>query len=314
MIKWLFSYVPKMEHMSKIASGPHLSKTAYSGVLFLFGSLACFALMDGISKHVALEVSIGMIIWARYLTQALLVSAFTLPQYGKAIFHTSNLKLQLFRGSLLVITTSLAVASLTFMPVGEFTAVVMTTPLFVTLLASRFLNEEVPLIKVLLAVGGFVGTLMIVRPGSALFTWHLVFPVALVLVNIVFHLVTGKISKLENSLTTLFYTVWTGAFLTSLPLIWFWSSIEYGHLWLELISIGVLGGVGHFLFIRAFEETPAAHLMPYMYAQIAFGIFWGWIIFNHVPDKISLLGIGLIAIFGAVSSLLPRIQAWLDAR
>lgn len=300
--------------MSKLASSSHLPKTSYSGVWFLLGALACFALMDGISKHVSLEVSISMIIWARYLTQALLVSAFTLPKHGKAILRTSNLKLQLFRGSLLVITTSLAVASLTFMPVGEFTAIVMTTPLFVTLLASRFLNEEVPLIKVLLALGGFIGTLMIVRPGSELFTWHLVFPVCLVLVNIVFHLVTGKISKLEDSLTTLFYTVWTGAFLTSIPLIWFWSTIEYGHLWLGLISIGVLGGWGHFLFIRAFEETPAANLMPYMYAQIAFGIFWGWVIFKHVPDHVSLFGIGLIAILGAVGSLLPRIQAWLDGR
>jgi drug/metabolite transporter (DMT)-like permease len=300
--------------MSKLASSSHLPKTSYSGVWFLLGALACFALMDGISKHVSLEVSISMIIWARYLTQALLVSAFTLPKHGKAILRTSNLKLQLFRGSLLVITTSLAVASLTFMPVGEFTAIVMTTPLFVTLLASRFLNEEVPLIKVLLALGGFIGTLMIVRPGSELFTWHLVFPVCLVLVNIVFHLVTGKLSKLEDSLTTLFYTVWTGAFLTSIPLIWFWSTIEYGHLWLELISIGVLGGWGHFLFIRAFEETPAANLMPYMYAQIAFGIFWGWVIFKHVPDHVSLFGIGLIAILGAVGSLLPRIQAWLDGR
>ena len=300
--------------MSKLASSSHLPKTSYSGVWFLLGALACFALMDGISKHVSLEVSISMIIWARYLTQALLVSAFTLPKHGKAILRTSNLKLQLFRGSLLVITTSLAVASLTFMPVGEFTAIVMTTPLFVTLLASRFLHEEVPLIKVLLALGGFIGTLMIVRPGSELFTWHLVFPVCLVLVNIVFHLVTGKISKLEDSLTTLFYTVWTGAFLTSIPLIWFWSTIEYGHLWLELISIGVLGGWGHFLFIRAFEETPAANLMPYMYAQIAFGIFWGWVIFKHVPDHVSLFGIGLIAILGAVGSLLPRIQAWLDGR
>ena len=300
--------------MSKLASSSHLPKTSYSGVWFLLGALACFALMDGISKHVSLEVSISMIIWARYLTQALLVSAFTLAKHGKAILRTSNLKLQLFRGSLLVITTSLAVASLTFMPVGEFTAIVMTTPLFVTLLASRFLNEEVPLIKVLLALGGFIGTLMIVRPGSELFTWHLVFPVCLVLVNIVFHLVTGKISKLEDSLTTLFYTVWTGAFLTSIPLIWFWSTIEYGHLWLELISIGVLGGWGHFLFIRAFEETPAANLMPYMYTQIAFGIFWGWVIFKHVPDHVSLFGIGLIAILGAVGSLLPRIQAWLDGR
>lgn len=308
-----FLYAPKMKHILKIASNTHPLTTVYSGVLFLFGSLACFALMDGMSKHVALEVSIGMIIWARYITQALLVSVFTLPLHGRAIFRTSNLKLQIFRGSLLVITTSLAVASLTFMPVGEFTAIVMTTPLFVTLLASRFLNEEVPLIKVLLAIGGFIGTLMIVRPGSTLFTWHLVFPVSLVLVNIVFHLVTGKISKLEDSLTTLFYTVWTGAFLTSLPLIWLWSSIEFGRLWLELISIGALGGLGHFLFIRAFEETPAAHLMPYMYAQIAFGIFWGWIIFNHVPDQISMLGISLIAIFGAASSLLPRIQAWWEA-
>lgn len=292
----------------------YLSKIRYSGVWFLLGALACFALMDGVSKHVALEVSIIMIVWARYLTQALLISLIVLPKHGIAVLRTSHLKIQLLRGGLLVITTFLAVASLKFMPVGEFTAVVMTTPLFVTLLAARFLNEEVPFIKVLLALGGFLGTLIIVRPGSALFTWDLIFPVGLVAVNIVFHLVTGKISKIENSLTTLFYTVWVGAIVNTIPLIWFWSSIEYGHLWLELILIGVLGGMGHFLFIRAFEEAPAANLMPYMYAQIAFGVFWGWIIFSHVPDHVSLMGIGLIAVLGAVGSLLPRIQAWWDAR
>jgi drug/metabolite transporter (DMT)-like permease len=300
--------------MSKIASNDYLSKHSYSGVLFLLGALACFALMDGISKHVALEISIVMIVWARYLVQALLISTLILPKHGLAILKTSNLKLQLLRGGLLVITTFLAVASLKFMPVGEFTAVVMTTPLFVTLLAARFLNEDVPFVKVLLALGGFIGTLIIVRPGSALFTWDLIFPICLVAVNIVFHLVTGKISKIENSLTTLFYTVWVGAILNTIPLIWFWSLIEYGHLWLELISIGILGGMGHFLFIRAFEETPAANLMPYMYAQIAFGVFWGWVIFNHIPDHISLLGIGLIAVLGAVGSLLPRIYAWWDAK
>jgi len=76
------------------------------------------------------------------------------------------------------------------------------------------------------------------------------------------------------------------------------------HIWLGLILMGVAGAVGHFLLIMAYERTSTATLMPYMYVQIGFAMLGGWIMFDHVPDHLSMLGIGLIALCGIAGGLL----------
>ena len=277
-------------------------------------ALACFAVLDTTTKRVTMVLPIMMAVWARYFFQAFLITAVVLPLKGLAVLTTQNPRQQLARGVLLAVVTGLAFSSLKFLPVGEFTAINMTAPLLVTLLAARTLGEHVSLQRVWLVCGGFVGTLIIVRPGTDVFGWPLLIPMALVIVNAAFQLLTSKMARTEDAMTTQFYTTWVGTALTSLPLFWFWVPVTEMRVLLELVLMGAAGATGHFLLILAFERSPAGALMPYMYAQIAFGIFWGWVIFKHVPDHVSLFGIGLIAILGAVGSLLPRIQAWLDGR
>ncbi len=278
---------------------PHQKKhTALMGICLLLIAVMCFATLDTTSKRVTTVVPLMMAVWARYFFQAVLTTAVVLPIKGLDVFKTSNPRQQITRGLLLVSVTGLAFASLQFMPVGEFTAIVMTVPLLVTLLAARLLGEHVSAQRVWLVCIGFVGTLIIVRPGTQVFGWPLLIPLALVVVNSAFQLLTSKMARTEDAMTTQFYTTWVGTVLASLPLFWFWVPVTDTQVLLELVLMGVSGCIGHFLLILAFARSPAGTLMPYMYAQIGFAMLGDWLVFSHVPDHGSLLGIGLITLSG----------------
>ncbi len=278
-----------------------------AGIGLLVAAVACFAVLDTTTKRVTAEVPLLMAVWARYFFQALVASALILPKKGLAVLQTDNLGLHITRGMLLMVVTVLAFSSLHVMPVGEFTAIVMTTPLLVTLLAARLLGEHVSPMRMALVAGGFVGTAIIVRPGGTAISWtswHLLLPLGLVVANAAFQLLTSKMARTEPSMTTQFYTSWVGALLASIPLYWFWTDIADPALWLGLLLMGVAGAAGHMLMIMAFGRSPAATLMPYMYLQIGFAMLGGWIMFDHIPDHVSLIGIGLIAACGTAGGLL----------
>ena len=284
---------------------PHQKKhTAWMGICLLLVAVLCFAALDTTSKRVTTEVPLLMAVWARYFFQALLTTGVVLPIKGLDVFKTKNPRQQITRGVLLVSVTGLAFASLQFMPVGEFTAIVMTVPLLVTLLATRMLGEHVSIQRVILVCAGFIGTLIIVRPGTQVFGWPLLIPLALVIVNAAFQLLTSKMARTEDAMTTQFYTTWVGTAIASVPLYWFWVPVTDTQVLLELVFMGVSGCIGHFLLILAFERSPAGTLMPYMYAQIAFAMLGDWLVFGHVPDHGSLLGIALIALSGIAGGLL----------
>jgi drug/metabolite transporter (DMT)-like permease len=284
---------------------PHQKKhTAWMGICLLLVAVLCFAALDTTSKRVTTEVPLLMAVWARYFFQALLTTGVVLPIKGLDVFKTKNPRQHITRGVLLVSVTGLAFASLQFMPVGEFTAIVMTVPLLVTLLATRMLGEHVSTQRVILVCAGFIGTLIIVRPGTQVFGWPLLIPLALVIVNAAFQLLTSKMARTEDAMTTQFYTTWVGTAMASVPLYWFWMPVTDTQVLLELVFMGVSGCIGHFLLILAFERSPAGTLMPYMYAQIAFAMLGDWLVFGHVPDHGSLLGIALIALSGIAGGLL----------
>ena len=284
---------------------PHKkSHSALLGICLLLMAVMCFATLDTTTKRVTTVVPVMMAIWARYFFQALLTTAVVLPIKGLAVVKTNNPRQQVMRGVLLASVTGLAFLSLKILPVGEFTAIVMVVPLLVTLLAARMLGEHVSAQRVWLVCGGFIGTLIIVRPGTDVFGWSLLIPLALVIVNAAFQLLTSKMTRTEDAMTTQFYTGWVGTALASIPLYWVWVPVTEIRVLLELVLMGVAGCTGHFLLIMAFERSPAGTLMPYMYAQIGFAMLGGWLVFDHVPDHFSMMGIGLIALCGTAGGLL----------
>lgn len=268
---------------------------------------ACFATLDTTTKYIALSVPALMALWVRYLLQALLSTAILFPLHGRVLFRTAQPKLQLLRGLLLITTTTLAFFALRFMPVGELTAIVMVTPLVVTVLVVTVFKERIAPLHWLFVLSGFAGTLLIVRPGGGDFGWAALLPLGCMLVNTAFQLLSSHLGKSESPATTHFYSVWIGAILSTLTLPVAWVVIDSPMLWLLMVFMGVTGALGHFLLAQAYRYAPAAVLMPYLYCHVGFAVLGGWLVFAHVPDTWACAGIGLIAVSGVCS-------AWLTAR
>lgn len=279
-----------------------------AGIGLLVVAVACFAVLDTTTKKVTAAVPLLMAVWFRYLFQAVFTTGLALQQHGRAVFQTRKPVLQAVRGLLMLLVTLMAFASLQFMPVGEFTAIVMTTPMLVTLLAAKLLDEHVSVFRVGLVLGGFVGTLLIIHPGAQKLGWFTLLPLGMVLANTGFQLLTSHLARTENVLTIQVYTSWVGTLLVALPLYWFWNSIADVHLWLSLMLMGAAGSVGHMLLVMAFKKAPAATLMPYMYLQIGFAMLGGWLIFHHIPETTALIGAALIALCGCAGAALTLLE------
>lgn len=295
--------------MPSAPAGPR----AAQGIVFIVCATACFAVLDTGVKVVGATLSVLVAVWFRYLFQAVSVTVFMLPVRGRGLLRTSQPRRQLLRGLLLFSVSALSFISVQYMPVGEFTAIVMTTPLVVTLLAALFLHEKVSALRWLLVAGGFVGALLVVRPGGGLFGWTSLLPLAMVLAYAVFQILTSRMARTEDPMTMHFYTGWVGALVATLLVPLVWQAIPDLKTLALLCLIGLMGTVGHFLLILAFARAPASTLTPYLYGQIGFAMLCGWLVFDHVPGGLELSGMALIVACGATASWLtarlPRIPA-----
>ena len=280
---------------------------ALNGILLLVAAVACLAVLDTTIKVISLSVPLLMALWFRYAFQAVATTLAVLPKRGWSLPPTAHPKFQCLRGMLLVTSSVLGFFSLKYLPVGEFTAIVMITPLLMTLLASLTLAERVSVWRWTLVIGGFAGTLIIIRPGGERFSWAMLLPLGLVILNAWFQILTSRLARTEDPMTMHFYTGWVGLLLASLALPFAWTWLDSWLLWAGLALMGLMATVGHFMMILAYARTPVSTLTPFLYAQIGFAMLGGWLAFSHVPDRLSLLGMAMVAVCGAAG-------AWLAVR
>ncbi|WP_205833290.1 DMT family transporter [Azohydromonas caseinilytica] len=283
------------------------SNRVLHGIALLIAAVACFALLDTATKFVSVGVPLLMTVWCRYMFQAAITGVVLLPRRGRSLLYTRRPWMHLLRGLLLLLCSVFAFMSLKVMPVGEFTAIVMLTPLLITLIAATSLGEHISLARWLCTLGGFAGALVVIRPGADMFDWSMLLPLGLVATNTGFQVVTSRLARTDDPGTMHFYTGCVGAVATSLALPFAWQALESPALWMGLVLLGVASTVGHFLLILAYMRAPVAVLTPYLYAQIGFATLAGWLVFSHVPDRWAVAGIAAIAVCGALGT-------WLNGR
>lgn len=282
------------------------------GIALVVASAACFAVMDTTTRYLGAFVAVQLMLWSRYALHTLVMAGWLALDRGKS-FRTRNPLFQALRGSLLLGSSTLAFFGLQHLPVAEFTAIVMLTPLLVTLFARWLLHEIISWPRWALVCGGLAGALIVIRPGSGLFGWAVVFPFGAALSNAVFQVMSSRFAARESAHTTNFYTGLTG--VTVLTPILLMSSIDAAAtlraapmLQLTLLlAIGALGTAGHLLLVMALGQARTATLMPFLYTQIAFAALVGWLVFRAVPDAWGWVGMIVIAVCGAAS-------AWLNMR
>jgi len=282
------------------------------GITLMVAAAACFALMDSTTRFLGAFLPITLMLWSRYALHAVAMAVWLAADRSKR-FGTSRPGFQVLRGSLLLGSSALAFHALQHMPVAEFTAIIMLTPVLVTLISPWLLHERVSALRWALVVGGFAGALIVIRPGSGLFGWAVLLPLVAAFSNAGFQVLTSKLGAGESAHTTNFYTGLVGtAVMTPLLLA---SPIDADavlfaapplHLAL-LAGIGVLGTAGHLSLVMSLGLARASTLMPFIYTQIGFAALVGWIVFRDAPDRWGWVGMAVIAACGAAS-------AWLNVR
>ncbi|HEX2009664.1 MAG TPA: DMT family transporter [Roseateles sp.] len=286
------------------------------GIALIVLMATCFASMDSTIRYLGGFLPVLLILWLRYSFQAVAMLGWLAiaALRGKPdVFRAAHPRFQAVRGMLLLFTSAMSFYGVQHMPVAEFTAINMLTPVVVTLLAAMVLHEPVSRLRWTLVIGGFAGALIVIRPGSGLFGWAVLFPLAGALSYASFQVLTAKLAALESPYTTHFYTGLTGMLVLS-PLIALLPldlaaglrAASAGQLGL-LALVGLLGTVGHLLLILALGLAPTGTLMPFVYVQIAVAAAIGWLAFDHAPDGYAWLGMGVLSACGAAS-------AWLNVR
>jgi len=276
----------------------HPHKLPLIGIACAVAAMACLAVLDSANKYLTASIPLLMVLWFRYVFQAVATTAVMWPHRGWSMFHTHNYKLQLVRGLMLLACSWLGFASLQRMPVAEFSAIAMLTPLVVTILARCFMKEHVSRLRWLFVIGGLLGALLIVRPGGSMDASSAWLPLVMVMCYACFQTLTSHMAKTENPITMHIYTGWVGTVIASVMVLSTWTTELTLFQWVLMCVVGLMGTMGHYLLIVAFSRASASTVTPVLYSNIAFATLGGWLVFSHVPDQVAVLGMLLIAMCG----------------
>lgn len=275
------------------------------GVLLILASCLVLASHDGISKYLALLYPLILLVWARYLSQSVLMLLLFGPRMGLGLVRTRRPLLQLVRGLSLVGVSLLFMSGLRFIPLGEATAVLFLAPLFITGLSATLLRERISIGQWLAVLCGLLGVLVIVRPGGALFTPAVLLPFGAALCLAIYMLLTRRLSGTDNGITSNFLSSLVGSTLMSLLVPFFWETPVGHDAWL-MASLGCIAMLGHLLLTHAYRFASAATLAPFTYAQILGAALVGLVFFGHVPDGGAQLGMLIVIGSGLLSVWVQR--------
>ena len=282
----------------------------FVGIAVLILSTWALSSLDAGAKWLMqFGLSLAVLSWVRYLIHALLVLVFTLPTRGTGIFKSKQMKFQILRGALVLTATLTFFSALRYLPQAEATAINFLAPLLVLCLAPFFLKEPSRIHRWVAAFCGFIGVLIIVRPGSGLHPLGVTFGLITAGIFSLQFIVTRKLAE-DDAMTTLLWTGIVGTVLSTVLLFFFLDDLiriiaTYNWLdWLILASTGMFGTLGHWLQIKAYQNAPASLLAPFVYLQIVAATALGWLIWRQFPDSLSWLGIAIVCGSGVVVSVI----------
>lgn len=283
------------ESTSATLEGTSPAVHPFHGVILLLCALFFFACMDTTTKYLSVHYNVPLIMAIRYIVHCALMLVLLAPRQGMQLVRTQRTGLVVVRALCLVAVSLFVGLALQRMPVAESTAIFFLAPMLVVLIAGPMLRERIGALGWVSAIGGFLGVLLIARPGGGLDAAGVAFGLMAASANAVYQLLSRTLAATERTVTLLFHTALAGSICFGLFLPWFWKG-EAPTLWQTILflSMGVNGGIGHYLFTAAFRHAPASSLAPITYFQLVWALVLGWMVFGHMPD--GLTGIGMLAV------------------
>ncbi len=268
------------------------------GIGLMCMTVAVFACLDTTAKYLGTMMDPLQVAWARYTSAFVLTLFVSNPVSQPGLMRTKRPALQVVRASLLVASTVLNFFALRWLQLDEALSIIFTFPFIVAIASGPILGEWLGWRRWTAICVGFGGVLLITRPGLGGFNPGAVLSVASVICYGLYAVLTRVASRFDSSQTSLFYNNAVGA-LVMLPVIPFvWTTPGNWINALLLVGIGALGSVGHFFLISGHKLAPASVLSPFIYTQLIWVVILGYLVFDHVPNELTMVGAAVVICSG----------------
>jgi drug/metabolite transporter (DMT)-like permease len=285
------------------------------GIMLMIATTFVFAAQDGISRHLAGTYNVMMVVMIRYWFFAAFVIAYAARQRGsfRKVVHTEQLGLQIFRGCLLAGEIVVAVIAFVYLGLIETHAIFASYPLMVAAFAGPILGEAVGWRRWMAIAIGFVGMLIILRPGAHVFSPASLIAVTSALMFAVYGLLTRFVARKDSAVTSFFWTGVSGCVMMTILGIWFWEPMQ-GPDWIWMGILCVTGASGHFLLIKTLEVAEASAVQPFSYFQMVFVSVIAVTLFDEKIEWNVALGAGIIVSAGLFTFWRERQKAARERR
>ena len=279
-------------------------------VLLICAATLCFASLDTAIKYLSSRYPVPLLVWARWAIQALAIVAWLAPRRGLSFIRTARPGRNLVRGAVLIGSSICFVYALRDLPIADVTALNYSTPMMVVVLAAFVLGERLTPARIAFVLAGVIGMLLIVRPGTDVFRGASLLALASAAFYATYQIMTRRMAD-EDSGVLLFYPAFVGAVAMSFALPFSFEALvamPWTHVAMLVVG-GMVGTLGHLLFILAFQRGAASALTPFTYAHLVWATLIGWIAFGTFPDGYALAGMAIIAGAGLLITLHERRRA-----
>jgi len=274
-----------------------IAENTLLGIGLVCLAVLCFILMNTMVRTLRLQgMPTAEIVWARYFFHVLFVMALV-PRRIPTLLVAERKGMQVLRSILVLLATICMFIAMGLMPLADAVAISFATPLFAVGMSVVVLHEKVGVRRWSAVLAGFIGMLVIIRPGFGTMQWAALLPVATAFFYALYQNITRMIRGAADALNALFYTAIVGAAVMSVALPFYWQtpSLIDG---VMLAAIGVLGGLGHWFIIMAYERAEVSAVAPFAYTELIWAMILGLMVFGEFPDEFTLTGAGIIVAAG----------------
>ena len=254
-------------------------------------------IMDAIAKYLSYSLPILQITWFRFFFSAVITGIFIYSFSRKSFVRSKNIKSQVLRGILLLTSSLLFFYAISVISLAKALTLAFICPLIVTALSPYFLKERVGRRRWTAVIVGFLGVLLVIRPGIVEFNWASLASLGTGLCYAIYLIVTRSLKDTDNGLLTLLFTSIVGTVVLSVYLPFVWVNPSFNELLLA-VNMGFIAALAHGLIIISYNYSDASKLAPLGYFEIIPNIIIGYIWFSDFPDKYTVLGLLVIILSG----------------
>jgi drug/metabolite transporter (DMT)-like permease len=279
------------------------------GILLMCAGVSLFPLMNAMMKLLTARYPVLEIVWARFTGHLIVMLVVFLPQYGRRLIATRRPWAQIARSALMLGSNTVFVVAIGKVPLATASAIGFTSPLIVTALSVPLLREQVGWRRWSAVMVGFCGALLIIKPGTGLHNPAVLLLLASALAYALYQIATRWVMAYDSPATGIIFAALLGSLATTAvqPFV-FVLPKSLGDLAM-LVSLGCLGGLGHFLVIKAFQAAPASVIAPLGYVELLGTATLGYLIFANFPDALTWIGAVIIIASGLYIAMRERKRA-----